>query len=76
MDKREDEKTLWAAVLNGEYPRDAGLRLEIPANRLRYLCYKWADKGIYQWGVTYDLGWPFVDHDNNTTTMEMNDNVG
>lgn len=56
--QREDEKALWAALLAGEKPRDAGVRLGIHTRRVEYLCNKWADKGLYEWGVVHDLGWP------------------
>lgn len=52
-----DEELLWAALLEGEKPREAGARLDIPVNRVRYYCYKWSDKGVYDWGVSHDLGW-------------------
>ena len=55
---RADERALWDALLAGEWPRDAGRRLGIPHNRVRYLCEKWGRRGIYNWGVVYDLGWP------------------
>lgn len=58
MEKRQDEKDLWSALLNGEKPRDAGIRLGIPPRRVEYLCNKWSVKGVYEWGVVYDLGWP------------------
>lgn len=55
--QKPDEAALWAALLAGEWPRDAGARLNIPPNRVRYICLKWSRKGIYDYGVTYDLGW-------------------
>lgn len=54
----EDERLLWAALLAGELPRDAGRRLNMPPKRVWYLCLKWADKNVYEYGVTCDLGWP------------------
>ncbi len=57
MDKRDDEKALWAALLTGEQPRYAGRRLGVPPRRVEYLCEKWARKGAYEYGVVHDLGW-------------------
>jgi hypothetical protein len=57
MPKREDEQALWAALMTGEQPRYAGRRLGMPPRRVEYLCNKWADKGVYEYGVVYDLGW-------------------
>lgn len=58
---KPDEVALWAALEQGEWPRYAGQRLGIPRKRVDYLCEKWADKGIYDYGVTCDLGWPDPD---------------
>ena len=55
---RADETALWAALVAGETVRDAGERLGIPPNRVRYLCEKWSRKGVYEWGISHDLGWP------------------
>lgn len=49
---------MWEALLSGEMPRDAGERLDIPPNRVHYLCEKWARQGRYDYGVAHDLGWP------------------
>lgn len=57
VSRRADEEQLWAAVVAGESPRDAGQRLGIRRGRVEYLCNKWATKGIYDYGVTHDLGW-------------------
>jgi hypothetical protein len=54
---KPDEAALWAAVVAGEKPRRAGERMGIHPNRVIYLCEKWARKGIYDYGVTADLGW-------------------
>lgn len=54
---KDDERALWAALLAGEQPRTAGHRLGIHPNRVRYLCEKWARRGIYDYGVSHDLGW-------------------
>jgi hypothetical protein len=54
---KPDEAALWAALLAGEWPRDAGARLGIPPKRVLYLCHKWADKNVYDYGVSADLGW-------------------
>lgn len=54
---KPDELALWAAMEQGEWPRDAGPRLGIPPNRVEYLCLKWVRQGIYDYGVVHDLGW-------------------
>lgn len=54
---RTEEQQLWHAVLEGEKPREAGARLGIARNRVRYYCYKWARQGVYDWGISHDLGW-------------------
>lgn len=55
--KRADELALWRAVKAGEYPRKAAERLGINANRAAYLCQKWTDVGIYDYGVNVLAGW-------------------
>ena len=52
-----DEKRLWSALLDGEKPRQAGIRLGINAKRVVSLCIKWTDQGKYNYGVAADLGW-------------------
>lgn len=54
---KPDEMALWAALVAGEWPRTAGPRLGIPSRRVWYLCEKWARQGIYDYGVSCDLGW-------------------
>lgn len=54
---KPDEEALWKALEQGEWPRDAGRRLGINGKRVQYLCEKWAKKGIYDYGVSSDLGW-------------------
>jgi hypothetical protein len=56
--KKADEQALWLATVRGEKPRDAGKQLGIPSKRVVKLCEKWARKGIYDYGVSPDLGWP------------------
>lgn len=51
---------MWAAVMGGEKPRDAGTRLGIHPKRVYSLCLKWASQGKYEYGVCVDLGWPIV----------------
>lgn len=54
---KPDEMALWAALeARGETTR-CGARLDIPPNRVEYLCLKWARQGIYDYGVVHDLGW-------------------
>lgn len=63
MTGRPDEQALWALVAGGESPRDAGKHLGIHPRRVVHLCEKWARQGIYDYGVSADLGWA-------TTTSE------
>lgn len=55
---KPDEVALWESTLAGEWPRSAGQRLGIHPKRVQALCEKWAKRGIYNYGVTCDLGWP------------------
>lgn len=66
MPKRPDEIALWnsfgqgAEPINGLYyhwVRDAAQALGIPHKRAEYLCIKWAEQGIYEYGVSAQLGW-------------------
>lgn len=59
---KPDELNLWCAVLAGEKPRYAGQRLGIHYKRVCYLCYKWSAKGLYDYGVSCDLGWTTARH--------------
>jgi hypothetical protein len=64
MPKRPDEVALWNAFGTGaehETVRAAAAALDIPAGRVYYLCCKWAEKGIYEWGSFADLGWKWED---------------
>lgn len=57
---RQDERELWAAFGPAPLPRtprQAGIELGIPSKRVAYLCGKWAKAGIYDYGVTIDMGW-------------------
>lgn len=54
---KPDEQRLWDAVVAGERPRTAGLDLGIHSRRVVYLCNKWSRLGIYDYGVSPDLGW-------------------
>lgn len=31
--------------------------IDIAPKRAWYLCEKWSDQGLYEWGTTCDLGW-------------------
>lgn len=55
---KADEHALWAALLEGEQPRDSGRRLGIHPRRVIGICEKWARRGIYDYGVVADRGWP------------------
>ncbi len=56
---KPDEHALWWTVIHtGLAPRYAGAQLGMDRNRIDYLCAKWASSGIYDYGVTVDLGWP------------------
>jgi hypothetical protein len=58
---KPDEQLLWESFgeeTPNRTPRDAAIALGTMApKRLRYLCEKWADQGIYGYGVSCDLGW-------------------
>ena len=41
----------------GETPRKIGEDLGIHPKRVARLCEKWERQGLYDWGVTVDLGW-------------------
>lgn len=57
MSIKPDEINLWEAVVAGETPRAAGVRLGIDSKRVIGLCEKWARQGNYEYGVSADLGW-------------------
>lgn len=54
---KDDEVALWAAVVAGEKPREAGLRLGMHPKRVTYLCLKWTAQRKYDYGIAADLGW-------------------
>ena len=54
---KADELALWEALLAGEKPRYAAQRLGIHHRRVWWLCRKWSERGMYDWGVVHDLGW-------------------
>jgi hypothetical protein len=65
MPKRDDEVQLWESFGKGtphRTPREANRELGIPWRRVEYLCEKWCDKGVYDYGVAADLGWKWEDH--------------
>ena len=56
--KWPDEIALWESFgENGVTPRDAGDALNMHPKRINYLCEKWSNLGIYDYGVSADLGW-------------------
>lgn len=58
-----DERALWNLVVVSDLtPRAAGKLLDVHTKRVAYLCKKWARAGIYDYGVTVDLGWPTTPH--------------
>lgn len=67
MPKRPDEVALWDAFgKNGEpyeHVIDATHALGIPEARAYYLCCKWANKGLYEWGSFWWLGWKLTEED-------------
>lgn len=66
---KDDERRFFLAVANetrsastpfagdGVYVRDIIGRIGINHKRCWYLLDKWSKKGLYEWGVTIDLGW-------------------
>lgn len=56
-DAKPDELALWAALDGDVAPRDAGRALGMHPKRVLAICEKWARKGIYDYGVSADLGW-------------------
>lgn len=63
MPKRPDEVALWEAFgpegsgAEFRWVRDAMEALGIDPKRAYYLCCKWADKGLYEWGTWWYMGW-------------------
>lgn len=57
---KADEKLLWESFGEGTLyrtPREAGQALGMAEKRWIYLCYKWDEAGLYDYGVSVDLGW-------------------
>jgi len=58
---KDDEKALLAtfskAHEQGVMMRQLGQAIGMPEKRMQFICYKWGDKDIYDWGVCWDLGW-------------------
>ena len=57
---KPDEKLLWDSFGEGtpyRTPREAAKAIGMAEKRCDYLCEKWSDKGIYDYGVCADLGW-------------------
>ena len=67
MTIKDDERHLWARLKKrGESPSDDGNLmtaraivndLGIPAKRAEYIFEKWTARGLYDYGVSPDLGW-------------------
>lgn len=59
--RRPDEVALWWMICEDKItPREAGIRLGMNHKRVWYLCEKWARRGIYDYGVSCDLGSVFT----------------
>ena len=54
---KPDARVLFAAVGSGATPRDAAKRIDMNHKRMGRLCEKWAARGLYDYGVSLDLGW-------------------
>lgn len=53
----EDEKCLWDAVQKGKFPRYAIRELKLNEKAAHATLLKWAEKGLYDYGVALDMGW-------------------
>lgn len=53
-----DEQRFWKLVKEGNgTPRDIVESIGMNEKRALYLCQKWADQGIYDYGVSPLYGW-------------------
>ena len=53
-----DEAALLAALHTlALSPRDGGHKIGTHPKRVEKLCWKWTDRGWYEYGVAADLGW-------------------
>lgn len=53
-----DEAVLWEALTKTQRsPRDLGRELQMHPKRVVRTCEKWAGQGVYDYGVSPDLGW-------------------
>ncbi len=63
---KEHERIFFALCYNLRHefkPRDIirFLSETIPHKRCWYYLDKWSEKGFYDWGITLDLGWFYLD---------------
>lgn len=52
-----EEMSLWSALRQHVPPRVAGQRMGMDPSRVVEICERWAERGIYDYGVVVDLGW-------------------
>lgn len=59
---KPDEKMFLEEIKKRKNMKDESVisiseRLNIPYNRARYICFKWTDKGLYNYGIGWEYGW-------------------
>jgi hypothetical protein len=69
--KRPDELEFWIWVKAGNYPRKAAELLGMNANRAAYLCQKWTDRHVYDYGVNVLAGWPELEEPRDPRALEV-----
>lgn len=69
--KRPDELEFWVWVKAGNYPRKAAELLGMNANRAAYLCQKWTDRHVYNYGVNVLAGWPELEEPRDPRQAEV-----
>ncbi len=57
MIKRDEQKLFKLVEHTGKWPRAIAKAIGMHPKRCRYICDKWADKGIYEYGVSVEMGW-------------------
>ncbi len=58
----EAERILWAGLMTGASPRDTiakmvDLRMIVSEKEAHATLVKWSERGLYDYGVSVDLGW-------------------